>query len=161
WEDLANSDARKAHRAMGRLIMAGDCATALLRVKLVPAPEAQGRISGLIADLDHASFVRREKARVELEKLLPQARPALLSAITKRPSLELRRRVERMLVLPTLVVRDVKSLRDIRGVQVLEYIATAEARDLLKNLATGAPEARLTQEAKAAVERLAKRPART
>jgi hypothetical protein len=157
WEDLANSDARKAHRAVGRLIAAGDSATALLRIKLVPAPEAGGRVSGLIADLNHESFVRRQKASTELEKRLPQVRPALVNALAKTPSLEVRRRIESLLDLPTLVVRDVQSLRDLRGVQVLEQIATPEAHDHLKKLAAGAREARLTQDAKAAVERLVKR----
>ena len=157
WEDLASPDARKAHQAVGRLIAAGDSATALLRLKLVPAPEAERRISDMIADLDHDSYVRRKKATMELEKLLPQARPALVNALANKPSLELQRRIETLLVLPALVVRDVQALRDIRGVQVLEQIATAQARALLKNLAAGAPEAQLTQEAKAALQRLAKR----
>jgi WD40 repeat protein len=159
WEGLANSDARKAHQAVWRLIAAGDSATALLRSKLAPAPRAGGRIARLIADLGHESFVRRQKASTELEKLLPQARPALEDALAKAPSLECRRRIESLLALPTLVARDVQSLRNIRGVQVLEHIATPEARDLLEKLSGGGPEARLTQEAKAAVERLGKRAA--
>jgi hypothetical protein len=40
---------------------------------------------------------------------------------------------------------------------VLEHIGTTQAQDLLKKLAQGAPEARLTQEAKASLERLTKR----
>jgi RNA polymerase sigma factor (sigma-70 family) len=157
WEDLASSDARKAHRAIGRLIAAGDSATALLRIKLAPAPEAGGRIAGLIDDLDHDSFVRREKASKELEKLLPQARPALLEVLAKKPPLEVRLRIESLLARSTMLVHDAQSLREIRSVQVLEGIATGAARDLLRNLAAGDRFARLTQEAKAAVERLEKK----
>jgi hypothetical protein len=120
----------------------------------------EGQISGLIADLDHDSFALREKASTELGKVLPQARPALVTALAKTPSLEVRRRIESLLALPTLGGRDVQSLRDIRGVQVLEHIAARGADatrlaaiDHLKKLAAGAPEARLTQEAKAAVDR--------
>ena len=40
-----------------------------------------------------------------------------------------------------------------------QVIGNAEAQDLLKTLATGAPEARLTQEAKAALDRLTKKSA--
>jgi hypothetical protein len=42
----------------------------------------------------------------------------------------------------------------LRAVQVLEYAGTAEARHLLKELAGGAPAARLTQEVRAALGRL-------
>jgi hypothetical protein len=147
------------------LIAAGDSATALLRIKLVPAPEiTEGRISGLIADLDHDSFDLRDKASTELERLLPHVRPALVNALAKTPSPEVRRRIESLLALPSLVVRDSEMLRDIRAVQVLEHIAATgadgpplAALDLLKNLAAGASEARLTQEAKGAVERFVKR----
>ncbi|HMC63737.1 MAG TPA: hypothetical protein VKI65_02250 [Gemmataceae bacterium] len=52
-----------------------------------------------------------------------------------------------------------KFLRKQRGLAVLEYIGTPEARKVLARVAQGAPEARLTQEAKASLERLAKRPA--
>jgi hypothetical protein len=62
-----------------------------------------------------------------LEKLLPQVRPALVNALAKTPSLEVRRRIESLLAVPTPLVRDVQSLRDIRGVQVLEHIAATGA----------------------------------
>jgi RNA polymerase sigma factor (sigma-70 family) len=164
WEDLASSDARTAHQAVGRLVAAGAVTTALLRTKLVPATEGRGRVARLIADLDHESFDRREKASRELEALLPQARPALLNALSGTPSPEARRRIELLLAVPTPVVRDLQSLRHIRGIQVLEQLAAQgpdaarlDALDLLKKLTAGAPEARLTQEATAAVDRLAKR----
>jgi hypothetical protein len=44
-------------------------------------------------------------------------------------------------------------LRAVRAVAVLEDAATTEARTLLEALAEGAPEARLTQEARAALKR--------
>src|SRR5262249_267816 len=86
WEDLASPDAGKAQQATGRLIAAGDSATALLRTKLPAATEiSEERVSGLIADLDHERFVRREKASQELEKLLPQVQPALENALAVTP----------------------------------------------------------------------------
>jgi hypothetical protein len=42
---------------------------------------------------------------------------------------------------------------------VLEQAGTAAARQVLEELARGAPESRLTQEAKASLERVARRPA--
>jgi hypothetical protein len=46
----------------------------------------------------------------------------------------------------------------LRQLEVLENIGTPEARGVLQTLAGGAPEAELTQAAKAALGRLARRP---
>jgi hypothetical protein len=39
-------------------------------------------------------------------------------------------------------------------VELLEHVGTAEAKELLRELAKGSPDARLTREAKAALDRL-------
>jgi hypothetical protein len=49
-------------------------------------------------------------------------------------------------------------LRGVRAIEALELINTDAARDLLKGLAEGAPEASLTREAAASCRRMAKRP---
>jgi hypothetical protein len=50
-----------------------------------------------------------------------------------------------------------EQLRAVRGVDVLERIGTAEARESLEELAKGNPKSRLMQQAKETLERLAKR----
>jgi hypothetical protein len=50
-----------------------------------------------------------------------------------------------------------EELRALRGVEVLEGLATPEARQLLQALARGPGHAPLTHEAKTAVERLQRR----
>jgi hypothetical protein len=50
-------------------------------------------------------------------------------------------------------------LRRLRAVEILEHTGTAAARDVLRALAGGAPEARLTQEARLALERGARKAA--
>jgi hypothetical protein len=47
-------------------------------------------------------------------------------------------------------------LRGLRAIEVLERVGTSEAREALKAVATGAPEAQLTGDAKASLERLAR-----
>ena len=74
------------------------------------------------------------------------------------PQPEVRRRLERLLQVLEGVVASGERLQAVRAVEVLEQIGTAEAKQLLQSLASGAPGARLTQEAKASLERLAKRP---
>jgi hypothetical protein len=48
-------------------------------------------------------------------------------------------------------------VRCLRAVAVLEDLGTPAARELLEGLAAGAPEARLTREAKASLRRLGRR----
>ena len=61
-----------------------------------------------------------------------------------------------MLAQPPLA-RTPEARRNLRAVGILENIATPEAKKLLETLATGAPEARLTQEAKASLDRVVRR----
>ncbi len=70
--------------------------------------------------------------------------------------MELRRRAEQLL---EQMAASAESVRILRALEVLEQIGSLEAKSLLKVLAQGTPEARLTREAKASLERLAKRPA--
>jgi hypothetical protein len=55
--------------------------------------------------------------------------------------------------------RTPEELRGMRVVEVLEHVGTPDARRLLESLAAGAPGARLTQEAKASLDRLSKKKA--
>jgi hypothetical protein len=156
WTDLAGADASKAHAAV-RALTEDPGAVEFLRKHLVPAVPPDGaRVAKLIAGLDDDRFDVREEARRELERLEELAEAPLRKALAGKPSPEVRRRAEALLgklsagVAPT-------ALRAVRATAVLEYIATSEARQQLAALAEGAPEARLTREAKAALERLSGR----
>src|SRR5437763_1530012 len=83
---------------------------------------------------------------------------ALRQAITSRPSLEVRRRVEELLARLEGATPSAEGVRTLRAVEALEHIGTREARQVLETLAKGAPETRLTREVKAALERLAGTP---
>jgi hypothetical protein len=106
----------------------------------------------LLAGLDSDTFTVRQKATRELQALGELARPALKRALEKTSSIEVRQRAEKLLRNPKDLTPD--QLRGIRAVEVLERIATPEARSVLEALAKGLPEARLTEEAKAALKRL-------
>jgi WD40 repeat protein len=156
WTDLAGTDASKAHWAV-RTMSEDPVAVEFLRKQLFPAALPDGpRVAKLIADLDSENFDVREKAGLELERLEALAEAPLRKALSARPSPEVQRRAEALLgalsagVAPT-------TLRNIRVAAVLEYIDTPEARQLLETLARGTPEAGLTQETKASLERLSKR----
>jgi RNA polymerase sigma factor (sigma-70 family) len=154
WADLASTDAHQAYRAYQLLLAAGDPAVSVLRANLRPAAAADPRqIARLVADLDHERFVVRDQATRELRALGPLAQPALNAALAANPPLELRRRLESLLESCDLA-KSPRQLREVRAVEVLEHLGTPAARKLLEALAGGATEARLTQEAKAALRRV-------
>src|SRR5262249_19504944 len=114
----------------------------------------------LLADLDSDRFETRSKAERELEKLGELAEPALRRALREKPpSLELRRRIEGLLKQLEGPITSPETLRRLRAVEVLEHIGTQEARQVLRALAGGTPDARLTREAQAVLDRLARRSA--
>ncbi len=158
WAGLADADATKAYRAVRMLARAGEQTASFLtdRLQPIPATDAQ-KITRLIADLDSGRFEARSKAEAELEKLEELAEPALRRTLEeKSPSLELRRRIERLLQRLHGPITSAEQLRLLRAVEVLEHLGTSGVQPLRK-LANGAPEARLTRESKAALARLARR----
>jgi hypothetical protein len=158
WKNLADRDAAKAYGAITKLTAATDQAVTLLQAHLEPARPADAkRLADLIRDLDDRRFAVREKATRELGRLGDAAAPALHLALQGQPALELRRRAEALL--EKLATVSGERLRGLRAVEVLEHIGTPAARQLLRKLATGLPEARVTQEAKASLGRLARQAA--
>jgi RNA polymerase sigma factor (sigma-70 family) len=159
WTDLAASDAALAYRALGRSIAHPSETLPLLRERLhpltaIPTEDAKR----FLADLDSEQFARREAASQRLADLGERVEPALREALDKKPSLELRRRIEHLLArLSPEVIDAPEMLRELRAVCVLEQIDTPESRRQLEALAKGMATARLTREAKAALGRLAAR----
>jgi WD40 repeat protein len=160
WQALAGADAAAAHRALWRLAADPEGGTALLRARLRPvaAPEP-ARLAGLLADLDSERFAVRQRAMRQLEGLGDLAGPALRRAREGRLALEARRRLDLLLEKLEQHPPAGDRLRALRAVEVLERVGTPGARRLLESLAGGAPAAWLTREARAALERLAGRPA--
>jgi len=108
---------------------------------------ATQRLRRWLADLDSSQFQVRKQAQVALEQLGELAEPALRQTLAHRPTLEVRQRVEVLLERLRQPVTQPEALRSLRAVGVLE------------ELAAGVPEARLSREAKAALQRLARRSA--
>jgi hypothetical protein len=155
WADLAGTDGRRAYRAVHRLAKHPSVAVTFLRAKIRPAPPAQ--VDQLIADLDSDQFAVRERARQRLETLDSTIEPALRGALENKPSLEVRRQLRQLLERLHHKAPSAEVLRGLRGLEALEYVGTEEARRLLTDLSKGAPGARLTREAQAAVRRLDRR----
>jgi RNA polymerase sigma factor (sigma-70 family) len=158
WTDLANKDATHAYRAIQDLIAAPKQAVPFLAQHVQPqAPVTDKRIAQLIAELDNERFEPREAATIELAGLEKRAEPLLREALANDPSPEARRRLESLLGYLQAPVTFAPTQRLLRTIEVLEHLATPEARQLMQKLAAGVPDACLTREAKAALERLANR----
>jgi hypothetical protein len=146
-----------AYRAIGALAANPDEAVALLNGRLHPLSEAEARpVRRLLADLGSEDFATREKGTRELHKLHAEWLPLFHAALVKRPPLEVHRRIDRLLADPRKTRWSSDMLRRLRAVQVLEEAGTPEARRLLRRLAKGVPEARLTQDAQDALRRRAR-----
>jgi hypothetical protein len=158
WNDLAK-DGVAAHRAIGALIAANG-ATDFLKAHLRPAIKlSDDRVKRWLADLSSPVFKQRKAAEQELARAGELVEAALEPALKTASDPEERRRLTDIRDRVPRPETRPDQLRDLRAVEVLEHIATPEARGLLEELAKAAPEARLTQEAKASLERLAKKPA--
>jgi WD40 repeat protein len=157
WNELASPDAARADRSMDLLQAAPSDSVTFLDKQLKPTivRVTAKEIDQLIADLDNNDFAARETATKSLEKLEQVAKPALRKALAgPQPSLELRRRMERLLERLDGATLEPERLRSLRAIEVLEQIATPDARRVLEALAKGTPGVGLTQEARAALARI-------
>jgi WD40 repeat protein len=153
WTALAGENAAAAFQAIRRLAAAPGQALPFLRehLKRVLAPDLK-RVRQLVDMLDSADFSTRQQASEDLEKQADAAAGLLREILAKeKPSLELRRRLQQIL---ESIENKPETLRAIRAVEVLEWIASPEALRLLDEFAAGAADARLTREARAAKRRL-------
>jgi hypothetical protein len=155
WRDLSADDAPRAYQAVWKL--ADDSgAVDFLRTKVRPAsPLDEAKLAKLIAELDSPSFAKREAAGKSISELgrivisnLEQVRAQSHSAEVKT---RLQKLIDDLRDHPSIV-----ELGQLRVIHVLELAATPAARDHLKLLAAGAPGARLTEAAAAALKRLPK-----
>jgi RNA polymerase sigma factor (sigma-70 family) len=162
WHDLADADAPKAFDALLALEAAPAQAVAWLGKQLQPAPpvtDLEQRLPRLLGDLESDKFAVRKNAEEELARLGELARTALEKALADGPTLDKRQRLEPLLEKLNGPVTTPELRRALRAVEALEHVGTPEACQLLETLAKGTPQARLTKEAKACLDRLAKKPA--
>jgi RNA polymerase sigma factor (sigma-70 family) len=153
WKDLAHQDAAKAYDAVWRLAAAPEQAVPFLRKKLPPVPRPDAKaVARLLADLDSSDFTVRRKSTQELGDLGDAIASDLRRALEGKPELEVRRRVQQLL--DQARGWNAERLREHRAIQALEHLGTPKAKEVLQALADGAPDARRTEEARAALRRL-------
>src|SRR5260370_668656 len=156
--DMDGDDAAKAWQAILALASRPEQAVPLVKPRLPANPPLDSkRLARLLADLDDDDFDTREQASKELIALGHAAAPAVRKLRVHAPSQEARDRAAKVLAKLDDAGIVTQELRFLRALEVLEYAGTPEAVKLLEAEATGAAESKLTQGAKAALDRLAKR----
>jgi hypothetical protein len=162
WTDLAGNDAKKAYQAILKLARSEKEALAYLKDHLLTVMEEKEKpvdaqlIAKLIADLDNDDSDIRDKATDDLKQMGKAAEPALRDALKGRTSAEVRVRLE--LLLDKVPGVQGEPLRIGRATEVLEFSGSPAAKELLTILAKEAVKPEMKAEAKAALDRLAKRP---
>src|SRR5262249_7430076 len=121
-------------------------------------PVDRQRVGALLTELNHDQIARRDKAQEELEKFGALCEPILQTAVQKPASMDARRRLERVLEKIRGPVPSSITLHALRIVEALECANTAESRETLEGLSHEVPPTCVADEAKAALERLSKRP---
>jgi RNA polymerase sigma factor (sigma-70 family) len=159
WADLAGTDATRAFDAVRKFTTSPEQAVALVKTRVRPAslPDPK-RLAQLLADLGSDRFELRRQAESELQALHELAEPALRKALAQDPPLDLRRRLERLLDNLSGRLPAAEQMRELRVLEVLELLGNSRARQVLQALAEGVPSARLTREAKSAMQRLTTQP---
>jgi hypothetical protein len=157
WADLADEGTERAYAAIWTLGAAGDPAVAYVKEKLQPAKSAGEQVRELLQKLDSDKYATREAAFGALKKLGPVIEAELLQALAGKVSPEVRKRLQKLVDGWERRPLSAEELREVRAIQLLERIGTAEARAVLAHVAEGAPGAWLTQEARLALKRLAMR----
>jgi RNA polymerase sigma factor (sigma-70 family) len=157
WERLTKPDSAAAFKAQGHLLAAPAEAIKLIAGKVKPAePPDPKRLAALFADLDSPTFATRDQASKGLAEIGRPALTALREIAETTKSAEVRKRATDLIEQididgPTL---SAKELREVRAVEVLAWIGTAEAKELLAVLAKGEGSDRLTSAADAALKRM-------
>jgi hypothetical protein len=154
--ELASPDAPTGYRAICRLARHPREAVAFLARRFQPsARRALERIRRLVADLDSDTFALRRQAATDLAAPGESARPALEEAQERLPSAEVHTAARHLLKRLTDTISG-EHLRDPRAMQALERSGSLEAQRVLKVVSGGDRLTRRTQEASAALRRLAR-----
>jgi hypothetical protein len=153
WQSLAQPDAKFAYKARLQLKAASQQTLALFRQELKPQKADAKQLADWIEQLGSTSFKQRESALTALEKAGDAAQQALESALARKPVLEEKLRIE-LLLGKIKPLPSGETLRALRAIVILEAIGSEDARTVLRDLAEGAPGARVTEAAKAALKRM-------
>ena len=149
---------RRAFAAQRRLAFGGEASVADLRNRLRPVGDKAvvADLTGLVEQLDAETFAIRRQAFDALAKEGKRAEQHLRKLLAGKPSAEARRRANELLARLARRSLSGEPLREVRALEVLEWISTASARRLVEELSRGRADAPLTGESRATRKRMGK-----
>jgi hypothetical protein len=158
WADLIGDDPAAGWRAAWLLGEDPAAAVRLARRHVAPVePFPADELRQLLTDVESPRFAVRERATVRLERAADLIGPAVAEALKATRSEETRVRLEKVMGAVPGPERPLPAWASAlgRAVSVVEHAGGDDGRLLLMAWAGGTPDAFLTREAKAALERLA------
>jgi hypothetical protein len=160
WDALRRDDAVKAWKAILALAARPEQAVPMLKDRMAyrKGMLAPKRLAELLADLDGDAFATREEAGSQLTSLGPVVSAALQKLSAGTTSLEAGRRANDLLAQIAKSGLVSEPMLQGRILEVLEYSASPAAKELLQAEAREVPASPLARDAKAALDRIAKRP---
>jgi hypothetical protein len=131
-----------------------ETALKMAREHLKPAEPIDPQwVAARLRDLDNQEFAERERATRELDEFGDRVVAALEKFLATKPSAEARKRaggiLERIRARPAAG----QAAQSLRALEVLEWIGTARARELVEKLAKGDEGASVTVDAKRSLKR--------
>jgi hypothetical protein len=160
YGELLRPNRARSYKAAWRLAGCPEQAVPLLRTRLraLRWPEAD-RVAALVARLGSDEFQEREDAEEALGRMGAVAVQFLRQALADKPSLEVYRRIERVLAKSENLEPPAKRRQAERALMALELMATPAARAVLEEVAHPSSRSGLRPEARAALLRLERRAA--
>jgi hypothetical protein len=141
WGDLSNPDPAKAAAALRALLASAADHVAFIRkeAEARATDEQTRRVEQLIANLDSDEFAVREAATAELKRIGAAAVAALEAVVKTSESAEVKYRAADLLrgIVGRVGSTPTAAIRAARAARILEQAHTAEADQLLEEMARG------------------------
>ena len=153
WASLRSQTDNSFFDAFRLFVRDGDDSVAFIRRHLQPIPEPDMElITQCIRSLSDDQFEVRKKSFAQLKRFGDLAFPQLHHRLREAPLLDEKKLIQQLLREENVLTPD--QLRNLRAIQILEYIGTSDAKDLLCLISTGSTASRLTRSASASLKRL-------
>jgi hypothetical protein len=110
-------------------------------------------VAARLRDLDHPKFAERDRATRELEDAGDGVAVALEKFLATEPSAEAGQRAEKLLARIRGRAATDQIAQSLRALEVLEWLGTTKARELVEKLAKGADGGAVTEAAQRSLKR--------